>query len=83
MCGFMDILELLAADLCVNLSSRQQAVAEHLLDIADVRAVLQHQRRHGMPEDMRRSVLADFGSLDVTGHQLADRPGGKRLAVFS
>ena len=71
MCGFVDIFEFLDADLRVNLFSRQQSVPEHLLDVADIRAVLQHQCRHGMPEDMRRAFLADFGSLDATGHQLA------------
>ena len=54
--GFMDILELLDADLCVNLSSRQQGVAEHLLDIADVRTVLQHQRGQAPPHTLLRQI---------------------------
>jgi hypothetical protein len=32
---------------------------EHRLDEADVRAVLQHQRRHGMAEQVARAACCD------------------------
>ena len=52
MCGFVNILEFLDAHLRVDLSGGQQGMSGHLLDVADVRAVLQHQRRHGVPEKL-------------------------------
>jgi hypothetical protein len=33
-------------------------MSEHRLDEADVRAVLQHQRRHGVAEQVTRTALA-------------------------
>jgi len=40
-------------------------VAEKRLDVADVRAVLVHQRSHRGAEQVARSALAQLGVLDA------------------
>ena len=40
-------------------------MSKHLLDKADVRAVLQHQRRHGVAEQMAATHLIDVSLFDV------------------
>jgi hypothetical protein len=52
--GGVDLLKLADGNLCVHLRALQVAMAEHLLDKANVRAPLQHQRGHGVPEHVTR-----------------------------
>ena len=52
------------ADPGVDLGRLELGVAEHLLDEADVGAALEHQRRHGVAEEMAAAGLVDAGGLD-------------------
>jgi hypothetical protein len=56
-------------------------VPEHLLDVADIRPVLQHQRGHGVAEDVAGSGLAQIGGLDIAPDQLGEWIGLERLAA--
>lgn len=44
----MHVFEGLLADLGIDLGRAKVTVAEHLLDMADVRAVIQHGHNHGV-----------------------------------
>ncbi len=70
MCECVDLFELADADLRVNLGGVQLGMAQKLLDVTDIGAVLQHQRGAGMAEQMTRAGFAEFGRLDVTPHKL-------------
>ena len=50
----MDFLKSLDADVGVDLSGVESGVAQHLLDVADVRAVLMHVGGAGMAKQMCR-----------------------------
>ena len=67
--GAVHLLQHADRDVRVNLRGGQAGVAEHLLDEADVRAAFQHQRRHGVTEQMTRSRLADLGVDHVHAHR--------------
>lgn len=43
-------------------------MAEHCLDKPNVGAVLKHQRRHGVAEQMTAAVLSEPGRFDVLGN---------------
>lgn len=45
-------------------------MAEHGRDEADIDAVLQHERRHGVAEEMAGPALADAGGVNVEAHDL-------------
>ena len=44
-------------------------MAQHLLDETDVRAPFQHQRRHGVAEEVARPTLAKLRRLHIAPHQ--------------
>ena len=48
----VDFDELLDVDACVNLGGIQPGVAEHLLDVTQIRAFLQHQGGHRVPKQV-------------------------------
>jgi hypothetical protein len=50
----------------------QADVAEHLLDEADVRPAVQHQRRHRVTEEMGGAFLSDLRFLPVLVRDVAD-----------
>ncbi len=54
----------------INLRGVEPDMTEHSLDVANVRASFEHQRRHGMAEDVARPALADRGRF----HVLASKP---------
>ena len=64
----------------VNLGGFEFGVPEHLLDEADVRAVLQHERRAGVAEQMASAALAQVGRLHVPAHQLGQPVRGEGFA---
>ena len=66
----VDLFQLLDRHLGVDLRRRQLRVAQHLLDEADVGSVLQHDRRHRVPEEVARTALADLSGIDVVAHHL-------------
>jgi hypothetical protein len=41
---------------CVDLRGIEPHVAQHGLNVADVGTSFEHQRRHGMPEDVTRHL---------------------------
>ena len=65
-------------------------MAEHLLDVADVRAAFEHQRGHRVAEEVTAAGLSDTGAPHVAahefGHGLAAEahaiPGQKQRAVI-
>jgi len=54
---FVRLLEMGVGDVGVNLCGRNVGVAEHLLDGADICAVLNEMRCERMPERVRRYVF--------------------------
>ena len=84
LCGMRERVHLLQfedRDLRVDLGRVEPRVTEHLLDEADVGAVLQHERRHGVAEQMAGARLADPRRVDDAAHELREAPGVERLAV--
>ena len=58
--------------MCIDLRGLKIGVAEHRLDVARVGAAFEHQRRHGVAEQVTRAMLADIGLLDVPAHQFGE-----------
>ena len=67
--------ELLDVHVGVNLGRVQSRVAEHLLDVTEIGAVLQHERCHRVPEHVARTDFADAGFFHVVMHQVAEHAG--------
>lgn len=63
--GLVDLLQLADRNMCVDLCGVEPHVAEHGLNVADVRASFDHQCRHRMAEDVARAVLADHRGFHV------------------
>lgn len=80
--GRVNLLERPDTDLGVNLRGVQADMSEHGLDKTDVCAVLQHQRGHGVTEQMATAALADAGFVDVLAHQLAQAIGAEHFALL-
>src|SRR6266516_4863814 len=76
----VDPLQLPDRDLCVDLSRLQVRVPQHLLDVADVGAVLQHQCGHRVPEHVAGAALADLRGIHMLAHQVAQVIQAERLA---
>jgi len=68
----MDRLQFLHGDMGIHFRAGEIRVAEHGLDEADVGPVFEHERGHGVPEDVAGSLLADLRGLDVAAHQAGD-----------
>lgn len=66
----VDFLQRADRDLRINLRRGRLRVAELVLEIADVRAVLQRERRHRVPEEMARAPLARLGRVHGLAHEL-------------
>ncbi len=62
-----------------KLRGRDLHVAEHLLNDANVGAVLQHQRRYRVAEQVAAAHFADLRSDRVTPHQAGHLLALKRL----
>ena len=77
----VDLFQLTDAHLRVDLRGREVGVAQHLLDVADVRSILQHQRGHGVAKEMAGSLLGDVGGVDVVAGELGQSVGAEGLAV--
>jgi len=56
----------------VDLCGREIGVAEHLLDVTDVGAALEHERGHGVAEEVARAALADVRGRDVAAHEFTE-----------
>lgn len=76
----MHLLEYTDCDLRVDLRRRQFRVSEHRLDEADVAAVLQHQRRHRVAEQVAGAVLAKVRLINVAAHSIRQPGQIERLA---
>lgn len=64
----------------VDLRRTQLGVAEHGLDVPDVAAVLQEQRRHRVPEEVAAAAFADAGGVDDGGGGQEGGGGGVKKA---
>ena len=71
----MHFLELQDRHAGVDFGGREVGMPEERLDVADVGAVLQHQSRHGVAEDMTRAALADVRLLDAGPRDLGQPIG--------
>lgn len=78
--GGVDLLEFSDADLGIDLRRRELGMAEHLLDEPDICPTLQHERGHGVTEQMAGTTLPDFGGVDVFAHHLGQPAGAERVA---
>jgi len=78
--GRVDPLQLPDRNLCVNLRGFQVGVAEHLLDVADVGAVLQHECRKTMAEHVAGAPLPDIRGVHVRTDKVAQVIQTERLA---
>lgn len=63
--GGVDLPQFLDTDLGVNLGGGQVAVAQHHLDKADIRAIIQHMGGHGVAEQVAGFRLVDLGVVQV------------------
>jgi hypothetical protein len=57
--GGVDLFQHTDRNVRIDLRGIEPYVAKHRLDVANVRAAFEHQRRHGMAEDVTCSTLAD------------------------
>ena len=55
-------------------------MAKHGLNEANVCAVFEHQRGHGVAKQVARALLADVGIVDVAANVFGQRIGFERLA---
>ena len=65
----------------IDLSGFETGMAQHLLDMADVRAVAVHVRGHRMAQQMARARLGDTGLFHLIGDPGAEIGGGDAGAV--
>ena len=77
----VDRLELLDADLGVDGGGFKFFVTKQLLNVADIRAAFEQVRCAGVPEQMRATLAADVGLLDVQNDLAPERVGIERLAI--
>jgi len=70
--GGEDLLLFILGDVGVYLGGGDGAVAQQLLDIADIDAFFQEQGGKGVPERMRGNRLFDAGSAGITINHEAD-----------
>ena len=68
--GGVYLLEHPDGDLGVDLGGGEVGMAKHGLDEPDVGPAFEHQRRHGVPEQMAGTALAEIGGGDVIAHKL-------------
>jgi hypothetical protein len=66
----VDLLQLPDRHLGVDLGGRELGVPEHRLDVADVGAVLQHQRRHRVAEQVAGAAFPQVRGVHVVAHHL-------------
>lgn len=64
----------------VNLRRGQVGVTEHGLNEADVGATFEHQRGHGVTEEMARAALAEIGGIDPEARQVREMVGRQPFA---
>ena len=67
MAGAVNLLQLLNADLGVNLGGGQFGVAEQLLDEADVGPVFEHQGGTGVPQRISTLLINSIRRGSLTG----------------
>ena len=70
--GRVHVLEDTNAHEGIDLRRGQVPMAEHGLNEANITAILQHQRRHRVPEEMAGAGLAHLAGIDVATHQLRE-----------
>lgn len=78
----MNRFQFIDTDPGVNLRGVEIAVAEHRLDEADVGAVLEHVRGHGVSKQMTRANRIDTGLGDVAFDSRRQGAASKALAFI-
>ncbi len=76
------VLQLPDRDLGVDLGGGQLAMAEDGLDVTDVGAVVEHQRRHRVAEDVAGPGLFDAGLFDRFLYPVGEPVLAEGLAIF-
>lgn len=67
---------------CVSISvGAEPGVAEHGLDVPDVRPAFEHERRHRVPEVVATAALPHHAFFDVGGNEIADAVARDALTV--
>lgn len=79
----VDLFEGLVAHLGIDLGGTEVTVAQHFLDMADIRAIIQHVGGHGVAEQVAATGLADPGFFLVIADFLADFVATKGMALFA
>lgn len=69
---FVDLAQVVDADLGVNLGRVEPGVSEQLLDAAQVRAVFHHVRGAAVPQQVAGALLLDPGGLERLAHPVAE-----------
>ena len=77
----MDFAELDDGDVGVDLRGVEPGVSEKLLDVADVRAVLQHVGGARVAQHVAGAFPADVGCVDGAADQVAQEAGADAFAV--
>lgn len=49
--------------------------------VADIGAAFEHQRRHGVAQQVASSTLADLGGVHMNAHQIAQMIEAERLTL--
>jgi len=83
MCGCVDLFQHADRNMRVNLCGVEPHVAEHGLNVTDIRAALEHQCRHSMAEDVTRPALADPSGFHVSASQPTQVVRRERDAIQS
>lgn len=76
----VDLLQGADAHLGVDLDGRLLGMAEHGLDVADVGAAFEHQRRAGVAEQVAGALLAGVGRIDMAADELGQPVGREGFA---
>lgn len=77
----MDLLQRSDGDLGIDLGRLDVFVAEHLLDVPDVRPALVHQRGHRVAEEMAGAGLAQLRRVHPFLHRIAQMIAAERLTL--
>ena len=80
----MDVAQPLIGNMSINLRGHNTAMAQEFLNGAQIRALRQQIRGHGVAQGMRRGKQRHTGNYGILFHQSFNGTGGKPfLRVFA
>src|SRR5215470_6022044 len=79
--GVVHLHQMLGADVRVTLRRAEPAVAQELLDEAQVRPLAQHVRGEGVPERVGSHAPVDAGGAGPPPHDAVDAPRGQAASA--